>query len=81
MIYKFSNTEIVVSTANTVYDNPIIRLVNPTAAVVNATVSVNSSANLYSFTILGNSEIIIEKGPTNRVQGTGLFASPVAYRH
>jgi uncharacterized protein involved in outer membrane biogenesis len=81
MIYKFSNTEIVITTANSVYDNPVVRLVNPTTAVVNVTVSVNSSANLYSFTILGNSEIVIEKSPTNRVQGTGVFASPVAYRY
>jgi|688.fasta_scaffold601293_2 hypothetical protein len=81
MIYKFSNTEIVVTTANTVYDNPLIRLTNPTTAVVNVTISVNSTANLYSFSILGNSEIVIEKGPTNRVQGSGVFASPVAYRY
>jgi hypothetical protein len=81
MIYKFSNTEIVITTAHSVYDNPVVRLVNPTTAVVNVTVSVNSSANLYSFTILGNSEIVIEKSPTNRVQGTGVFASPVAYRY
>lgn len=81
MIYKFSNTELVISSANTVYDNPLVRLVNPTTAVVNVTISVNSSANLYSFSILGNSEMVIEKGSTNRVQGTGVFASPVAYRY
>lgn len=81
MIYKFSNTEVVITTANTVYDKPVVRLVNPTAAVVNVTVSVNSSVNLYSFSILGNSEIVIEKGSTNLVQGTGVFASPVAYRY
>lgn len=81
MIYKFSNNEVVISTANTVYNNPIVRLVNPTAAVVNVTVSANASTNLYSFTIRGNSEIVIEKSATNLVQGTGVFASPVAYRY
>ena len=81
MIYKFSNTEVVITTANTVYNNPIVRLVNPTTAVVNVTVSVNSSTNAYSFSILGNSEIIIEKNSTYGVQGTGVFASPVAYRY
>jgi hypothetical protein len=81
MIYKFSNNEVVITTANTVYDNPLVRLVNPTTAVVNVTVSVNSSVNLYSFSILGNSEILIEKSSTNRVQGTGVYASPVAYRY
>jgi hypothetical protein len=81
MIYKFSNTEISIGTANTVYDNPLIRLVNPTTGTANVTVSVNSSVNLYSFTILANSEMVIEKGSNNRVQGTGILASPVAYRY
>lgn len=81
MIYKFSNTEISISSSNTVYNSPIIRCVNPTTGVVNCTVSVNSSVNLYSFSILANSEMIIEKSPTNLIQGTGVVASPVAYRH
>ena len=81
MIYKFSNTEIVITTANTVYDNPLVRLTNPTTAVVNVTVSLNPSVNLYSFSIRGNSEMVIEKSSTNRVQGAGVFASPVAYRY
>lgn len=81
MIYRFSNNEISVATANTVYDNPLIRLVNPTTGIANVTVSVNTSVNLYSFTILANSELIVEKLPTNRIQGTGILASPVAYRY
>ena len=80
MIYRFSNTQISVSTANTVYDNPLIRLVNPTTGVVNTTVSFETT-NLYSFSILASSEIIIEKLPAHKVQGTGLVASPVAYRY
>lgn len=80
MIYRFSNTEISVSTANSVYDNPVVRLVNPTTGVVNTTVSA-TSGNLYSFSVLANSEIIIEKLPTHKIQGTGLLASPVAYRY
>jgi hypothetical protein len=81
MIYKFSNNEISIATANTVYDNPLIRLVNTGTGVANVTVSVNGSSNVASFTILGNSEMIIEKGSTHRVQGTGIVASPVAYRY
>lgn len=81
MIYKFSNNEISIGTANTVYDCPLIRVVNPTTAVVNCTMSVNSSVNVASFSVLGNTEIIIEKQPTYRLQGTGLVASPVAWRH
>lgn len=81
MIYKFSANEISISTANTVYDQPLIRLINTTTAVVNVTISVNSTVNVASFTILGNSEVIIEKTPTQRVQGTAIVASPVAYRY
>lgn len=80
MIYRFSNNEISIGTANTVYDNPVIRVVNPTSGIVNATVS-TASANLYSFSVLANSEIVIEKLPLHRIQGTGLVASPVAYRY
>jgi hypothetical protein len=81
MIYKFSNNEISISTANTVYNSPIIRCVNPTTGVVNCTISVNSSVNVVSFSVLANSEIIIEKIANNLIQGTGLVASPVGYRH
>lgn len=80
MIYRFSNNEISIGTANSVFDNPVVRIVNPTTGVVNATVS-TASANLYSFSVLANSEIVIEKLPLHRVQGTGLVASPVAYRY
>lgn len=80
MIYRFSNTQISVSTANTVYDNPVIRLVNPTTGVVNTTISTDST-NLYSFSVLAGSEIVIEKLPAHKIQGTGLVASPVAYRY
>jgi hypothetical protein len=81
MIYKFGNNEISIATANTVYEQPLVRLVNPTADIANVTISVNSSVNVSSFTILANSDMIIEKLPTYRVQGTGIVASPVAYRY
>lgn len=81
MIYKFINNEISVATANTVYDQPLVRLVNSGTGVANVTISVNTSVNVASFTILANSEMIIEKLPTYRVQGTGIVASPIAYRY
>lgn len=81
MIYKFSNTEISISSANTVYGAPVVRCTNPTTGVVNCTISVNNSVNLYSFSIRANSEIVVEKGANNLIQGTGIVASPVAYRY
>ena len=80
MIYKFSNLEISISTANTVYDAPLVRCVNPTTGNLVVTVSVNSSVNVASFTILGNSELVVEKTAAHRLQGTGVLAAPVAYR-
>ena len=81
MIYKFSNTEISVATANTVYDNPLVRVVNSGTGVANVTISANATANLYSFSLLANSDMVIEKLPSHRIQGTGVVASPVAYRY
>lgn len=80
MIYRFSNLEISIGTANTVYSSPLVRCVNPTTGNVVVTVSVNSSVNVASFTILGNSELIVEKVSAHRLQGTGILAAPVAYR-
>ena len=81
MIYKFSNNEISISTANTVYGCPILRVTNPTTGVVNCTISVNSTVNVVSFSVRGNCEIIVEKTAAHLIQGTGLVASPVAYRY
>jgi hypothetical protein len=80
MIYKFSANEISIGTANTVYDTPLVRCINPTTSNVVVTVSVNSSVNVASFTILGNSEMLVEKTAAHRLQGTGILAAPVAYR-
>ena len=81
MIYKFTNNEISISSANTVYNQPLVRLVNSGTGVANVTISANDSANIASFTVLANSEMIVEKLPTYRVQGTGIVASPIAYRY
>lgn len=81
MIYKFSANEVSISTANTVYDQPLVRLVNSGTGIANVTISVNSTVNVASFIILANSDMVIEKLPTHRVQGTGIVASPVAYRY
>lgn len=81
MIYKFSNNEISISTANTVYDTTLVRLVNSGTTAANVTISANASTNVASFTLLANNEMIVEKLPSQRLQGTGVVASPVAYRH
>lgn len=81
MIYKFSANEVSISTANTVYNQPLIRLVNSGTGIANVTISENSTVNVASFTILANSEMVIEKPATYRVQGTNIVASPIAYRY
>lgn len=84
MIYKFSNLEISIGTANTVYDNPLVRLVNTTASeevVTVATSSASPSINICSFTILANSEMVVEKTSTHVIQANNVLAAPVAYRY
>lgn len=81
MILKITNTEISISTANTVYNSKLVRLVNPTNANVIVTIVTNATANLGSFTIRGNSEIWLEKANTSQLVGTGILAVPVVYKN
>ena len=80
-VIKPLDFEISISTANTVGNNVLVRCVNPTTGNLVITVASNASTNVSSLTILANSELIIEKQPTYLVQGTGILATPVAYRY
>lgn len=73
--------EISISTANTVGNNVLVRCANPTTGNVVVTIASNSTTNVASFTILGNSAVVVEKSATYLIQGTGILASPVAYRY
>lgn len=79
-IIKITNTEISISTANTVYNSKLIRLVNPTTSNVVVTLVASPTSNL-DFTILGNSEILFEKSANQAVKGTGILATPIVYKN
>ena len=84
MIYKFTNSEIAIDTANTVYDSQLVRCVNPTTGNVVVTIqnlTASPAITICSFTILGNSEIVVEKTGAYHLEGTGILAAPVAYRY
>lgn len=79
MIIKPQANEISISTANNVSSARVARLINATTANVVITIG-NSSVN-NSLTMLGNSEIFIEKEPAHTVQGTGILAIKIAYKY
>lgn len=81
MIYKLLTDQIVITSQNTCSNAVLVRVTNPTSAIVNcAIVPANGAANL-NFAVLANSEIIVSKARTDTVIGTGLYASGIAFKH
>lgn len=82
MIFKLLGDEINInSTANDVYSSVLVRVVNRGTA---NTVLIQKYANglqIASTTVLGNSEIVVEKSTTDTLIGANMVATPVAYRY
>jgi hypothetical protein len=78
MIIKPLGLEISINSQNSVSNAYAVRVVNPTSSNVLVTIASNSTTNSASFTVLGNSAIIVEKTPSYLIQGTGILATPVA---
>jgi len=82
MIYKFLTQEISInSVANNVSNNQIIRVVNITNANTVLLVQYANGATYATGTVLGNSEIVVIKGSTDLIIGTGMVATAVAYKN
>ncbi len=79
-ILKPLANEISITTANTVYNSSLVRLLNTSANAVVVTVSTSENINIASFSIGSLSELIVEKDRNNRLQGTGILAVPIAYK-
>jgi hypothetical protein len=80
MIIKILGAERSIASANAFSNTAnLVRVVNPTtAAVLNVAYS---NGVVYANTTVTNTQpIIIEKGLTDTLQGTGMLAVPVAYR-
>lgn len=80
MIYKFLTSEASIGTASSVGGKPLVRLVNTTTAPVVITVANTAPATIATFTLLANSEVVVEKSASDTVQGTGILATAVAFR-
>jgi hypothetical protein len=80
IIIKVLGAERSIATANSFSNTAnLVRVVNPTTAAVLNIAYANGV--VYANTTVTNTQpIIVEKGLTDTLQGTGMLASPVAYR-
>lgn len=82
MIYKLLGNEINInSTANDVYTSTLVRVVNRGTANTVLLQSYSNGVQFASTTVLGNSEIVIEKKNTDLIIGSNMVATPVAYKY
>ena len=81
MIYKFLTQEIsIASVANNVGQNQVIRVVNITNSNTVLLVQYANGTTYATGTVLGNSEIVVIKNPTDLLIGSGMQATAVAYK-
>ena len=82
MIYKFLTQEIDIgTTANDVNGNQLIRVVNLTSSNNTLLVQYANGVTYASGSVLGKSEIVVNKNTTDLLIGTGMFATAVAYKN
>jgi hypothetical protein len=78
-IVKPSANVITLTTANTVYDSPIVYLAATATSLV--TVTSNSAVVVGSFVVPANQYVFVEKIPTHTItSNVAIFATPAAYR-
>ena len=79
MIIKPVAQEMSISAATTVANAQIIRVYNSGATGIFTLA--NTTGTIGSFTILANTIEIVSKSPTDTVTGTGMYASPIAFKN
>jgi len=75
MILKVLGPEISITSANTVGDSKLVRVINTGAPAV---LNIGSTANV---TVLNTEPVFIVKEPTDTLTGSGMVAAPIAYRY
>ncbi len=81
MIFKLLGDEIDINTtANNVYSSGLVRVVNRGNANTILIQRYSNGVQIASTTVLGNSEIIIQKSNTDTLIGANMVATPVAYK-
>jgi hypothetical protein len=85
MLIKVLSNEITLSTANTTVNNAVVvRLVHTGSQEHLITIADGVSSNIGTFTMLNNSEIVIEKKITDTLQvdaGSDVKAVSIAYKN
>lgn len=82
MIYKFLTQEIDIgTTANSVYGNQLVRVVNLASSNNVLLVQYSNGVTYASGSVLGKSEIVVNKNTTDLLIGAGMFATAVAYKN
>lgn len=79
MILKVLGTQISISSANTVANSNLVRIINTGAAAV--LTLANAGGTYANITISNTESVVIEKATTDTVAGTNMLAVPVAYRY
>jgi hypothetical protein len=81
MIYKFLTQEISINTtANNVANSTLVRVVNPTTSNTVLLIQYANGTTYASGSVRANSEIVIQKNPTDLIIGSGQLASAVAFK-
>ena len=78
-IIKVSANQISLTTANTIYNSPVVFVSATSAALI--TVTANTGTQLGTFTIPANQYIFVAKNPTDTIaSNVAVFATAAAYR-
>ena len=80
-VYKFLNTEIALAgTSNTVNNAKVVRVFNSNNSLTVCSVA-NSTATYANVTLAAYEVAIVEKSPTDTINGTNLKVVSIAYRN
>jgi hypothetical protein len=84
IVVKPGNTEITLTTANTVYGSQAVRLVNigANASLITVAQGANSATANGTFTLRANSEVVVKKTPVDTVAANTnsvVLATPVGF--
>lgn len=78
-VYKFLGTQVSLSSANNVGSKPLVRVFCSSSGVLTAAYA---NGTVYANTTLATGEaVIVEKQPTDTLQGSNMLATPIAYRN
>lgn len=82
MIYKLLGNEIDInSVANNINSSVLVRVVNRGTANTVLLQKYSNGVQFASTTVLGNSEIVIQKSTTDIILGANMVATPVAFKN